>query len=209
MSACFASDAGWRITIFLALLWLHSSVSYLSCFTTLLTSLALHLLILALVKQYSSTGGVKSNPSPSTCAALSRKMDAICSLTLCCTKPPNLIIPTVCPISSLQYWPYPPLLSPPSILTKVHTDIGSVHGWRMGWKLCILLSTVCFSGNRSDNRSLPEGHLTVTLQANTYKSNQNEMKWFGLDGCIHGLAGLLKKCVNSWCLTATIKDKGM
>lgn len=38
--------------------------------------------------------------------------------------PPNVIIPTVCPISSLQCWPHPLLLFPPNNLMKVHTDTG-------------------------------------------------------------------------------------
>lgn len=29
------------------------------------------------------------------------------------------------------------------------------------------------------------------------------MKWFGLDGCIYGKAGHLKKCVKSWCFVST------
>ncbi len=68
----------------------------------------------------------------------------------------------------------------------------------MGWKLCVLLSTVCFSGNRGDNTTLP--HLKGTSLRH-YKQtliHQNEMEWFELDGCIYSKAGHLKKCIKSW-----------
>lgn len=135
--------------------------------TTLPTSLALHLL--TLVNRYSSTGGVKSSSSPSMCPGLSCKMDTICSLTLCFTKPWAL------QTSLFQLLP-PMLTSSPSSFSTQHLNEGTHWHWQCtwlkDWMEILLLALHClFCGNRS------EGHLTVTLQANTYKSNWNEMVW--------------------------------
>lgn len=73
----------------------------------------------------------------------------------------------------------------------------------MGWKLCVLLSTVCFSGNRGDNTSLPHLKGTSPWHYKQTLMHQYEMEWFGLDGCFYGKAGHLKICLKSWCFVSS------
>lgn len=129
--------------------------------------LSLQLWMAVLIKR-----GVKSSSSRSMCVDLSCRMYAICGLTLTVPKP-EPSYPDYRPTHVQQ-----PPPTPQTSFPRHRPTSARVHGQRTAWKFCVLLSTVCFSGNRGDNTRPP--HLKGTIlcdSPNTYASKWNGLIW--------------------------------